>query len=132
MDRVGRIYGGLHVVFCGDMRQLEPCADEDKIYEVPLPEFTDYVDVFIELKGMHRFSDDPRYGQFLMNLRDGYVDEEYIQEKINNDRVVTDESQIPDDIKYATYFNKDRAAINAGCLKIDLGLFMNKLVVQHQ
>jgi hypothetical protein len=99
------------VIFCGDLRQLEPIGnDVVKIYDEHLIEFRDYLDVYIELNGLHRFKDDRAYGEALMRLRNGEItlaDIDWINERANYDK-------IPDNIQYATYRNKDRAAINTG------------------
>ena len=60
---------------------------------------------------MHRFKDDTRWGQVLLRLRNGEITDEDID--WINERVVTPSTVLPDNIKYATYRNRDRDAINA-------------------
>ena len=60
---------------------------------------------------MHRFKDDLEWGHLLVRLRDGEITELDI-DKIN-ERVVNSATVLPNDIKYATYYNRDRDAINA-------------------
>lgn len=60
---------------------------------------------------MHRFKDDPEWGQLLLRFRNGEVTEEDI-DRIN-ERIISLFTQLPDDIKYACFFNRDRDAINA-------------------
>ena len=108
-DNQFRNYGGFHIVFAGDFRQLEPIGNP--IYECDCPEFTDFVNCYIELKGMHRFADDPEWGERLAEFRDGRPSEETIR-CINESRVVQDPSQIPPGIQVATYYNRNRDAIN--------------------
>jgi hypothetical protein len=104
-------YGGLSIVFSGDMRQLEPVgAGKNPIYEDNCPEFKDWVNCFIELVGMHRFKDDLEWGKLLFRFRNGTMTEDDIKKV--NERVVKVGMKIPNDIKYATYFNRDRDAIN--------------------
>jgi hypothetical protein len=104
-------YGGLSIVFSGDFRQLEPVgAGKKPVYEEDCPEFKRWVNCFIQLNGMHRFKHDPEWGKILLRFRDGTVTLEDI-EKVN-ERVVDNNGELPDDIKYATFFNRDRDAIN--------------------
>jgi PIF1-like helicase len=65
-------YGGLSVIFSGDFRQLEPVGEgQQPIYKAPCPQFTDWVDCYLELEGMHRFKNDPEWGQLLKRFRNG-------------------------------------------------------------
>lgn len=106
-------YGGLSIIFSGDMRQLEPVAQGvNPVYQDDCPEFKDWVNCFIELDGMHRFKDDPEWGHILLRFRNGEATEDDI-DKIN-ESVVDENTILPDDIKYGTYFNRDRDAINTG------------------
>ena len=59
-------YGGLNIIFSGDMRQLEPVgASKKPIYTENCPEFNDWINCYVELNGMHRFKDDMRWGRLL-------------------------------------------------------------------
>jgi hypothetical protein len=97
------------------MRQLAPVGGTKKpVYLEDCPEFRDWVNCFLELRGMHRFKDDPEWGNRLQKFRNGTVDLSDIA--AINARVVTDPSNnltLPPDVKYATYYNRDRDAINA-------------------
>ena len=105
-------YGNLHIVFAGDMRQLEPVgANKKPVYAEYCAEFREWVNCYIELNGMHRFKDDPEWGYLLMRLRNGETTKLDI-DKIN-ERVVNSATILPMNIKYATYYNRDRDAINA-------------------
>jgi len=106
-------YGGLNIIFAGDFRQLEPVGMGKKpVYTEDCPEFKDWVNCFIELHGMHRFKDDPEWGYLLFRFRDGEVTVADI-DTINERGVVDSQTDIPNDIKYCTYFNRDRDSINA-------------------
>jgi hypothetical protein len=59
---------------------------------------------------MHRFKHDPAWGKLLRRFRNGTVTIEDI--RFINQRVVTKDTKIPNDIRYATYFNRDRDSIN--------------------
>jgi hypothetical protein len=113
-------YGGLHVVYAGDFRQLEPPGQGSKaLYEEECQQFTDWINCYIELKGKHRFKQDPGWGALLGRCRNGKLSESDI--KWINGRVLsgdnktrTTKTPLPEDIRYATYHNRDRDAINAG------------------
>jgi PIF1-like helicase len=106
-------YGGLNIVFAGDMRQLEPVGNDKKpIYNQDCPEFSDWINCFIELNGKHRFKGDLEWGNLLTKFRDGNLTKSDIN-KINM-HIVTPTTILPENIKYATYYNRDRDAINTG------------------
>ncbi|KMZ58815.1 hypothetical protein ZOSMA_7390G00010, partial [Zostera marina] len=111
-------YGDLHIIFSGDFRQLEPCGREGKkaVYYENCPQFKNWTNCFIELTGMHRFKLDMYWGFLLKRFRSGEVtqdDIDFINKRlVRNGKVVTDGTYIPEDLKYATYFNRDRDAIN--------------------
>jgi len=113
-ERLDAPFGGLDVIFAGDMRQLEPVGSDgmqgkkNPLYADDCPEFKDWVNCYMELNGMHRFQNDPLWGELLLRFRAGTVTEEdidFINERVNDD-------ELPDNIRYATFFNKDRDAIN--------------------
>ena len=106
-------HGGLNIIFSGDFRQLTPPGkgDNKAVYDEHCPEFKDWVNCFLELSGMHRFSDDVEWGLLLLRFRNGEVTIDDI--KLINGCVVTEDSSLPADVKHATYFNRDRDAINA-------------------
>jgi hypothetical protein len=66
MQKLHLPYGEINIVFSGDMHQLEPFGKKRAVYQDDCPEFKDWVNCFIELTGMHRFKDDPRWGQVLL------------------------------------------------------------------
>ena len=123
MRRNSSIYGGLDVLFCGDFRQLEPCAG------VPLysPKIADKkwansINCHVELHGMHRFQDDMEWGHILRRIRD----DQHTRHDIDaiNRCVFSGECcsprPLPPSTAYCVYSNVDRTAINAG-------VFSNKL-----
>ena len=111
-------FGGIDIIFSGDFRQLEPIVtkgeDAKPIYESDCIEFKDWVNCYLELDGKHRFRNDREWGNILSRFRNGEVTENDI-ERIN-ERVVLDSTDVPDhlpsDLRYVTYYNKDRDAIN--------------------
>ena len=59
-------YGGLDIIFSGDLRQLEPIGgDAYPIYQVPCMEFNDWINCYIDLFGKYRFINDPEWGETL-------------------------------------------------------------------
>ena len=105
-----RPYGGINVVFSGDLRQLKPVREES-ICDYDCPQFEDFVNCYIELDGKYRYKNDPEWGDLLYRFRDGNPTREDIR-KINS-RVCANANNLPPNIRYATYTNKDRDAINA-------------------
>lgn len=62
-------YGGLDIIFAGDMCQLEPVGKGKKaVYKENCPEFKDWVNCFIELGGLHRFENDKSWGKLLLRF----------------------------------------------------------------
>ena len=115
-ERLDKKFGGLHVVFAGDFRQLEPVGNNHKaLYKDSCAEFEVFLNTFIELVGMHRFKDDPMWGMVLMRFRNGTVTVDDI-EKVNGR--LKESSNLPPNLRYATYYNRDRDAINAGLFKV--------------
>ena len=111
--RYNNLFGGIHILFCGDFRQLEPVT--------PRPLYSPFhgdkkwisaINCYVELLGLHRFSDDPEWGRILTRLRNDV----YTQHDIDaiNARFIQNRDDIPRDASYCTYGNADRTAINAG------------------
>jgi hypothetical protein len=112
-DRPNDPYGGIDVIFCGDLRQLEPFGlGQIPLHDESFHEFHGMVNCYLELQGTHRFADDPEWGMILMRFRDGELTEADVD--VINRRVVTNEINIPPDVTYATYRNVDRTSINNG------------------
>ena len=106
-------FGGIHIVFAGDYSQLEaigsiPVYSEDaenNILEV-------HLNCFMELKGKHRFKDDPELGVILEHIRNGTVTSEQL--KSLNDCCLVKEKSPPAGTTYACQDNMERASINNG------------------
>ena len=106
-------YGGLDIIFSGDLRQLEPVGAKKKaIYMDNCPQFESWVNCYTELKGLHRFKDDPEWGRLLNRLRNGKVTLQDITE-INRDCVFND-GVLPQNTQFGCYNNNDRDSINTG------------------
>jgi len=110
-DAFHKPFGGLNVILCGDMRQLEPPQKTSKpLYDDPELTFLRHVNCYVELNGMHRFDTDPQYGLMMRRMREGALTQNDLD--VINSQVVDSDAEIIDDIRYATYMNKDRASIN--------------------
>ena len=113
-QQINKKFGGLNIIFSGDFWQLELVGrGKLPIYkDNNCPYFVDWVNCYIELNGMHRFKKDVRWGKLLMRMRNGELTKE--DEEFINTKVVTvhKSRHLPKDLRYATYFNRDRDAIN--------------------
>ena len=106
-------YGGMNVVFAGDFFQLDPVKCSKKLYDSDdVPEWHHSLNCFIELDGKHRFKDDPEWGEILLRFRNGKPTHHDIR-RINEECHVSQKLP-PKGIQVATYFNKNRDAINSG------------------
>jgi hypothetical protein len=110
-------YGGLHLVFTGDFAQLEPVTGYPLYYETNFSIWHDWINCFIELLGRHRFKDDPAFGDIMIRLHGGCPTDADIE--LLNTRVVGSDhpdapthSDLPGDLTYAVYQNRNRSAIN--------------------
>ena len=104
------LFGGVHMVFTGDFRQLDPVAAQP-LYKFGT--FRSMINCYVELKGKHRYADDVEWGEFLWKFRDGTITAEEIDEFNAYLACKRREGELPKNIKYATYSNADRDMINA-------------------
>ena len=113
-QEINKKFGGLNIIFSGDLRQLEPVGrGKLPIYkDNNCPYSIDWVNCYIELNGMCRFKKDVSWGKLLMRMWNGELTKEDV-EFINTNVVTVNKSRhLPNDIRYMTYFNRDRDAIN--------------------
>ena len=108
-------YGGLNMVFAGDLCQLQPVGKEP-IFKTVCPEFQDAVNCYIELKGMHRFSKDREWGLLLRRIRQGKATVEDIR-RINRECLIRNKSEIKPNVQVATPNNKERDSINTAAFE---------------
>ena len=112
-QEINKKFSGLNIIFSGDFWQLEPVGrGKLPIYKDDCLYFVDWVNCYIELNGMHRFKKDMSWGKLLMRMQNGELTKEDVE--FINTKVVTGNKSIhlPKDIRYVTYFNRDRDAIN--------------------
>ena len=123
-------YGGVNVVFCGDFSQLEPVGRQP-IYKERCPVFYQYLNTFIELQGHHRFKDDPEWGDIMARFREGVPTKGDVR-MINDRCVVSDMGDVPAGAQVATYFNRDRDAINCAIFERFTATFPDHSNYVHQ
>ena len=112
-DEHNQPYGGLNIIFVGDMKQLEPHRKSGELlYEKHIPVFHSLLNCYIELNGMRRFKGDEQYGAIMMRLRNGQLTENDIS--VLNSKVIKKETELPHDIQHVTYTNAYKATINIG------------------
>jgi hypothetical protein len=104
-----RKFGGIHIVFAGDFRQLEP-VQKESLFKKRCDEF-EWVNCFVELDGMHRFKTDKTWGLLLRRFRDGMATVEDIN-LINKKCLIGEDTKVPDGIQYASFKNRTRDVIN--------------------
>lgn len=106
----GKVYGGFNVVFSGDFRQLKPVGG-DSIYLKRRPLWDNSLNTYVELNGMHRFAEDPEWGQILQRFREGVpLPSDF--KTINSRLLATCSDPVPDDTRYACFFNKSRNEVH--------------------
>ena len=115
LQRTDSKFGGIHILFVGDMSQLDPVGQTPMYKEESVPIWHEWVHTFFELKKNHRFKDDPAYGECMARMRNDGPTEHDVQ--MLNSRVIGSEngpydSEIPHTVTYATSSNFDRCAIN--------------------
>ena len=99
------------MVFAGDYSQMEPVKQESIYNGEEIPECHHALNCFMELDGKHRFRKDPEWGERLLRFRDGVPTMDDII-TINKKCDVAAKSP-PAGVQIATYFNKDRDAVNS-------------------
>jgi PIF1-like helicase/Helitron helicase-like domain at N-terminus len=117
MRRYNVLFGGIHILFCGDFRQLEPVTGKP-LYSPYTSDkmWVNSINCYIELQGMHRFKEDPEWGQILKRIRNDNHSRHDI-EAINMCAIGLPQQEsrtLPGDVSYCVYGNTDRTAINAG------------------
>jgi PIF1-like helicase len=119
MKNGNALFGGVHILFCGDFLQLEPCCGKS-LYspDARHKKWVNSINCYVELQGLHRFKDDPAWGEILGRIRQGShtphdIDaiNECVIQKSSSD---TPPPGLPDDVAYCVYKNADRTALNNG------------------
>jgi len=112
-------FGGQSIIFSGDFRQFEAILAKHLLYHRNSSRlWENSINCVIILENIHRFKDDPEYGEMLTRLwRDDLTQED--RKKINTRVIggqdgVTLPSTFDEDVVYATSTNKERNAIQAG------------------
>ena len=114
-------FGGQSIIFCGDFRQFEAIKAKHLLYDRNGSQlWENSINCVIILENIHRFKDDPEFGEMLTRLwRDDLTRED--REKINTRVVgrngVTLPSTFDGDVVYACSTNKERNAVQAGIFR---------------
>jgi PIF1-like helicase len=127
LQNVNGKFGGIHILFVGDMSQLDPVGQRPLYREEDVPMWTEWVDIFFELKTNHRFNEDLQWGNILTRFRNegpSADDVTRINRRVIGSTNGPSASDIPADATYATSSNLDRVAINDG-------IFSNHLASTH-
>jgi hypothetical protein len=109
----GLLYGGVSIVFAGDLHQLEPVGGADPVYYTYNIHWHDAINAAVILESNHRFKDDPEYGEILKRIRSNTHTEADIQ--AINTRFVKDKTDLPpvgEEVCYACSFNKERNSVS--------------------
>jgi len=107
------LFGGLHILFCGDFRQLEPVTGNPLYSHLHADKkWVTSINSHVVLAGLHWFKDDPEWGELLKRIRN----DEYTLHGIDaiDKCVIGPERPIPENASCCVYGNTDRTAINAG------------------
>ena len=105
------LFGDLPMLFAGDFSQLPPVEGKSLLAR-DFSLWREGINTFLELRTNHRFKHDPDWGLLLQSMRDEGLTMEQVD--FVNRRVVSENSNIPNDVSYATHTNKDKSAINEG------------------
>lgn len=118
-------FGGLTVLFAGDFRQLEPPSNSASTENAPIYRHRDFrvwrdgVNVFVPLKGSHRF-DCLHWSRILRQLRNGKIDDDdwkHLDARVVGSSNGPSESDIPNDVTIACATNKERTTMNNAVFK---------------
>jgi hypothetical protein len=121
-------FGGQSIIFSGDFRQFEAILAKYLLYDRHGSQhWENSINCVIILENIHRFKDDPEYGQMLTRLwRNDLTQED--REKINTRVVGQNGVTLPPtfdgDVVYACATNKERNAFQAG-------IFRNHILNTH-
>ena len=111
------VFGGYHVIFSGDFRQIPPvgASDYELLYKKP-GLWENAINVAIMLTNSHRFKDDPEYGEILMRMWKGTFtrsDCDRINERMMSEKLSLPDISVDSDIAYACSYNSERVALQA-------------------
>ena len=120
------MFGSIDICFLGDFCQLEPIG-KDPLYKYRNGVYWEQaLNCMVELKGTHRFNNCKEMMRIMPNMRDGVLSAK--DRRILNSRVINgDQVKKPNPLKtkYATFFNRKKAELNAG-------VFRNYLMKFHK
>jgi hypothetical protein len=80
------LHGGFNIVFTGDFHQLAPVGQDATCEDECFRQWNDFINCYIELKGMFRFKEDIEWGRCLSRFCQGHPSPEDFD--VINQRVV--------------------------------------------
>lgn len=110
-------YGGVHMVFAGDLRQLEPVCGKPFYFEWSRC-WQGALNCAIILENNHRFRNDPEFGELLGRIRSNTHTMADIQTV--NSRFIRQGADLPEEgeeVCYACSTNKERNAVSESMFK---------------
>ena len=113
-----KAFGGVNIIFCGDMRQMQPIGRAPAIYVQPSRYFQGSINCYIELKGMHRFDQDPQWGKTLQKFREGSITIEEIQQLNKTCHVPNTGMTCKMETQIVTYWRKKKDRLNKDLFRI--------------
>ena len=72
-----QMFGGILLIMVGNLFQIEPTS-KDPLYKFPNTQWNS-VNCVIMLDSLHRFSEDPEWGELLSRFRVGNITKEYME-----------------------------------------------------
>ena len=118
-----QMFGGILMIMVGDLFQIEPTS-KDPLYKFPNTQWNS-VNCVIMLDSLHRFSEDPEWGELLSRFRVGNITKEDMQ-KINERNLGKNSLKLPCDEEslkntgYACPFNRQRNTVESALFKTHL------------
>ena len=115
LNRPTEMYGGISIIFAGDFHQIR-CNRGTPLYMKHTTHWQGSINCTVMLEGMHRFKDDPEWGEILGRIRSGRVTQADIK-KINERFLGLEGVELPpssEDVCYAVFKNDERNSISAG------------------
>jgi hypothetical protein len=109
------VYGGVSIVFAGDLHQLEPVGGAEPFYYTYNLRWHAAINCAVILESNHRFREDPEYGELLKRIRSNTHTQGDI-ETINS-RFVENRDDLPsngEEVCYACAYNKERNSVSQG------------------
>ena len=109
------VYGGVSIVFAGDLHQLEPVGGAEPFYYTYNLRWHGAINCAVILKSNHRFKEDSEYSELLKRIRSNTHTQADIE--LINSRFIENRDELPscgEDVCYACAYNKERNSVSQG------------------